>query len=158
MELKLPLDIVSRVDINRVMRELDQLEPQFIGAKAATSQSAKPRVSVQLNNLAQENSIDLSDSNKRSQLREILKNIGQSAPSLHVSFASEAPLDVVQSILVWLRANIHPQVMLQIGLQPNLAAGCVLRTPNRLFDLSMRSYLKSQEGYLVQLIARKPNG
>jgi F0F1-type ATP synthase delta subunit len=80
------------------------------------------------------------------------------APLLHISFASEPSTKALEAILVWMRANIHPQTLLQVGLQPNIAAGCVLRTPSKVFDLSMRSYLQKQESYLVELIAGAARG
>ena len=71
---------------------------------------------------------------------------------MHISFAAEPSVKALETILVWLRDNIHPKVLLQVGLQPAVAAGCVLRTPNKVFDMSLRAYLDRQGDYLVQLI------
>jgi F0F1-type ATP synthase delta subunit len=71
---------------------------------------------------------------------------------LHISFAAEPSTQALEKILVWFRANIHPQALLQVGLQPTIAAGCVLRTPNKVFDMSLRNHLIEQQKYLMQLI------
>jgi F0F1-type ATP synthase delta subunit len=70
-----------------------------------------------------------------------------------MSFASEASPKALDKIVAWLRSNIHPQTLLQVGLQPTIAAGCIVRTTNRVFDLSLRTHLREQEPYLTQLIA-----
>ena len=41
--------------------------------------------------------------------------------------------------MAWFRAEAHPYVLLKVGLQPNIAAGCVIRTSNKYFDLSFRN-------------------
>jgi F0F1-type ATP synthase delta subunit len=74
------------------------------------------------------------------------------------SFAAEPSARSFEPVLTWLRTNIHPQAMVQIGLQPAIAAGCVLRTPNRVFDMSLRSGLKKQEPYLARLIKGAVDG
>jgi F0F1-type ATP synthase delta subunit len=82
----------------------------------------------------------------------------ENAPSFHVSFAVEPSPRALEKILVWLRENIHPQVLVQVGLQPAIAAGCVMRAANKVFDMSLRSNLKEQSGYLTQLVRGAVDG
>ncbi len=154
MALKLSLSIISRVEINQVLRELNTLDDFFIGADARAGHEAgpPPRVTRVLNQLARENRVNLLDTKQRKDLEDQLKSILKDAPTLHISFAAEPSPQALEKILMWMRENIHPQVLLQVGLQPAIAAGCILRTPNQLFDMSMRAYLDKQRPYLLKLV------
>jgi hypothetical protein len=152
---KLPAMIIGQIDIARSMRELNALNDFFTGSKHRSPGAAitPPKLSRQLDQLARLNGFNLLEETHRSQLYETLNLILGKAPKVHISFASEASPKALDILITWFRTNIHPQILLQVGLQPNVAAGCVLRTPNRVIDMSMRSHLKTQEKYLVQLIA-----
>jgi F0F1-type ATP synthase delta subunit len=52
--------------------------------------------------------------------------------------------------MTWLRQNIDSQVLVQVGLQPAIAAGCVVRTRNRQFDLSLGQNFKRQRAVLAE--------
>lgn len=158
--LKLPNNIISQVDVARVMRELNTLSDFFISTSGRPAGTAvqPPRLTRSLDQLAQSNNCNLLEEPRRKQLYTELNAVLGKAPLLHMSFAAEPPTRALETIVVWLRANIHPQSLLQIGLQPTIAAGCILRTPNRIFDMSIRSYLKQQEPYLVELIAGAARG
>lgn len=154
MELKLPLNVVSPVDINRLKREIEALDDFFLSAAARTAGTPvkPPRITFMLEQLARDNKHNLLDATHRSALKTGLEAANKNAPILHISFATEPSPRVTDVVLGWLRTNIHPQALLVIGLQPTIAAGLVLRTPNKIFDMSLRTHLQKQEGYLVKLI------
>ena len=160
MELKLPIGVISQIDVARLVRELNSLEDFFSAAdtRKAGTPIAPPRLTRMLDNVARDNKCNLLDKTQRQQLSSQLDQILKQAPLLHISFASDPPPRTLERILVWLRANIHPQTLLQVGLQPTIASGCMLITPNKVFDMSLRSHLKNQESYLVQLIAGAAHG
>lgn len=152
--LSLPPAVVSDGDVSRLLRELDSLNDFFLSATArkAGTTLPPPRVTRILNTMATDAKYNLLDAEQRQSLVEGLKNIQTVAPVMHISFATEPSPHVIEQILIWLRTNIHPYVLLQVGLQPTIAAGCVLRTNNRVFDMSLRSYLDRQRDYLVALV------
>jgi F0F1-type ATP synthase delta subunit len=158
--LKLPSIIVSQSDIARLIRELNGLNDFFIGARNRPSGTSMqpPRLSRLMDRLARENEVNLLEEKHRTKLMEMLKDIHKNAPSLHISFAVEPSPKALEQILIWMRQNIHPQVLLSVGLQPAIAAGCILRTTNKIFDLSLRTYLKQQSQYLTQLIRGAVDG
>ncbi len=160
MELKLPLGVVGRTDLNRLMRELNQLDDFFVTAAAKDPDSvpAAPHFTHLMEQLARDNSYNLLEAGVRKRLHEQLEIIKNQVPRLNISFAAEPSPQALERILVWFRTNIHPQALLDIGLQPTIAAGCILRTPNRIFDLSLRDSLKNQEPYLVKLIEGAARG
>lgn len=150
----LPIEIVSDSDLNRLVRELKSLNDYFLNATARKGGTViqPPRVTRMLNSIANELQYNLLEESKRQKLIDELKTIGTNAPLMHISFATEPSPKALERILVWLRSNIHPYTLLQVGLRPTIAAGCVLRTPNKVFDMSLRSYLDAQKGYLVELV------
>lgn len=160
MELKLPLGVVSQVDVARLLRELRDLEDYFIAAAARRSGTGiqPPKVSRMLEKVAEENKLNLLEEKSRQVLSASLNQVLGMAPLLHISFAAEPSVRALEQILNWMRSNLHPYVLLQVGLQPTIAAGCVLRTNNKVFDMSLRNYLKAQEPYLVQLIQGAASG
>jgi F0F1-type ATP synthase delta subunit len=158
--LKLPLNVVSQVDVMRLSRELAALEDFFVSAKARTpgTSMALPNLSHALDTLAKDNDVNLLDEKKRQALARHLEVIYDKAPNFHISFAVEASPKALERILEWMRRNIHPQTLLQVGLQPTIAAGCVLRTTNKIFDMSLRSRMSGQIDYLTQLIKGAADG
>ena len=160
MELKLPNIIVSNFDVARILRELAALDDFFTAAAArpAGTPITPPKISRSLSQVANDNRYNLLDEAQRKKLEAQLTELKQQAPLIHISFAVDPPARALEGILVWLRTNINPHTLLQVGLQPNLAAGCVLRTPNHWIDMSLRSRLLQQEDYLIQLIAGAARG
>jgi hypothetical protein len=154
-QIKLPTSLGSRADVFRLMREINTLNDFFAGAAArsAGTPQAPPRTTRMLDQLAELNAINLLDGPQRKKLLESLETLIQQAPNLHISFAIEPLPREVEPILVWLRENIDPHCLLQVGVQPSIAAGCVLRTPNRMFDMSLRIHLQKQAHLLAQMIS-----
>lgn len=154
MEFKLPLNIISQVDVARMLREINALNDFFAASKVrqAGTPMKMPRTTRLLEQVAADNNFNLLEEKDRKALAAQLDGVIGNAPLLHISFAAEPSPKALERILLWFRTNIHPQALLQVGLQPTIAAGCVLRTNNKVFDMSMRAYLKQQEDYMVQLI------
>lgn len=154
MELKLPLTVVSKVDVAKLMREIIALNDFLVSAsnREPGQPMQLPKTSRSLEEVASQNKLNLLDENNRKELYSKLSAIMNKSPQIHMSFAGEPSAKAIQRLLEWLRTNIHASTLLQIGLQPNIAAGAVVRTPNLFFDLSLRHYLKQQEPYLAQLL------
>ena len=158
--LRLPTAIVGQTDINRVLRELGALDDFFLSASARTAGTpiTPPRVTYMLQQLAGENRFNLMEAGQRQELKQKLTDALKTAPVLHISFAAEPSPRLTDAVLSWFRSNVHAQALLVIGLQPTIAAGCVVRTGNKIFDMSLRSHLHKQEDYLVRLIQGAVSG
>lgn len=156
----LPLSVVGTAGLSALQRELNAVEDFFVSAKvrSAGAPMQLPRLTKGLDSIARENGYNLLDEGHRKALTQALQAIKQNAPKIHISFAAEPPPKALEQILAWFRGSVHPQTLMQVGLQPNIAAGCVVRTPNKLFDMSLRVYLEKQEPYLVELIKGAANG
>ena len=158
--LRIPTSLVNRTDVLRLLREINWLNDFFVGAAARQTGSPMqvPKTSRVLDQLAEINEVNLVDPGVRKRIVAELDKLLKTAPSVHISFASEPSPKTLEPILVWMRSNVHPQVLLQVGLQPAIAAGCVVRTPNRVFDFSLRSHLDKQAQYLTTLVTGSIDG
>jgi hypothetical protein len=60
-------------------------------------------------------------------------------------------------MMAWLRREVHPVVLMTIGLQPNLGAGCIVRSSNKQFDCSLRQdFIKKRDLLMSKIIAEEP--
>ena len=150
MSFVLPAQLNGKTDINRLLRELEALEEASIGKESREIPS--PKVTSLLNQTAMVNGYKLLQTTHRRHMADQLTKIRDHAPLLHISFAAEPSPKVTETLLTWLRGNIHRYALLQIGLQPSIAAGCVLRTPNKIFDMSLGASLRKQTPYLLELL------
>lgn len=152
--IKLPERLVSPTDLAHVTRELEALDDSL--HQAALRKPGEPtklaRSSAALEEMASLNGVSLLDAAQRAQLLELARALQEHAPRVRMSLAAEPSGRFMQSIIVWLRGNVHPTLLLEIGLQPSLAAGCMLRTPNKVFDMSLRHRFAEQRGLLAEKI------
>lgn len=154
-QIILPERLISSVDLSHLVRELAALDESL--RQASLRQPGEPtklaRSGVTLEELARLNNVQLTDQSQRAQLLELLQAFQKHAPRIHMSLATEPSAKFTRKITIWLRANVHPLLLLEVGLQPNLAAGCIVRTNNKLFDMSLRHCFTENRGMLVQKIA-----
>jgi F0F1-type ATP synthase delta subunit len=111
-----------------------------------------PAISANLRALAVENQVDLRDQDACQKLLSELEKLKNDAPSVHISFPVDPSPEVVQKLVQWLRNEVDPRIIIQIGLQPSIAAGIVMRTPNHQFDFSLRRHLYHNRGKLMEAL------
>jgi hypothetical protein len=155
--LSLPVAIHTKADITRLLRELGDVEETSKQDSLRGSSKSSFTISRLLEEAAHVNDVDLAKAEDRKKLSDILKNIQASAPVLHISFAATPSSEFMQKITAWFRQEIHPYVLLRVGLQPSIAAGCTLRTTNKYFDLSLRRHLAGKENILTDKFRSTPS-
>ncbi|HSH31865.1 MAG TPA: hypothetical protein VK963_04340 [Candidatus Saccharimonadales bacterium] len=152
--LQLPLAVVSPVDVGRLSRELTALD-EFLSQAALRGGGqapALPQTSKLLEELARQNQLDLLVATERRRLTEFLASLTSRTPVLHFSFAADPSPAFLQKIVAWLRREVHPSALVVVGLQPSIAAGCVLRSSSKYFDFSLRQHFIEKRGLLVERI------
>lgn len=156
--LVLPVIIFGPAEVARLLRELESVD-EYLTQEAIRSTDKRvpdlPRLSRMLEQLAAENGLDLHAPDARQALSRFLQKVLEKAPSLHISFATDPSAAFTARIVAWLRGNIHPYALLQLGLQPSIAAGCIVRTNNKTFDLSLRHRFAEQHELLLKAIEGK---
>jgi F0F1-type ATP synthase delta subunit len=144
---------MTKPDLHRLIREVEALDNYILQNSIRGQKSAAlPRLTSSLETLLRDNKMDVMDDKARAELRKMLAELLTSAPVVHMSFAIEPSSFMTQKIVNWFRTEVHPALMLHTGIQPTIAAGCVLRTSNKFFDFSLRQHLKSSQDLLMQSI------
>lgn len=149
----LPVSIISPTDIARLKREIEAVDSFFQQSKireGGAQQEAMPRLSKLMDQLAVENKLNILQDEHRAYVFKSLDILQASAPVMHISFSVDPPGSYVQKIVYWLRSNVHAQVLVTVGLQPNIGAGCIVRTTNRIFDFSLREYFNAKRDFFIE--------
>lgn len=149
--LTLPLSVISPTDVARITREVENLDEFF--RQSAIREGGQPQTTPRYSRLLDEvvvaNNLNLLQVDNRSQLIQSLRSFSEHAPVMHISFSVDPPGPYVQKIVDWIRTNIDPHVLIRVGLQPNIGAGCVVRTTNKSFDFSLRKYFDSKREFFA---------
>lgn len=148
----LPSLVVGAVDVMRLRREFDSLNDHMdqIALRKSGEESPKlPKTSRMLDEFASLNKLNLLQSSDRQASDKFLGELIEHAPTIHISFAVDPSAAFVSKIIIWLRQNIDPQLLLSVGLQPTIAAGCVVRTTNHYYDLSLRRHFSAKRQLLI---------
>lgn len=150
----LPRSVVGPVDVRRLTREVEALD-DFMRQAAIRggSTNTMPKVSHELTELTESNGLNLLQVDDRGKTARTLVVLHKSAPVLHISFAADPSASFVNKIIDYLRSNIHPYALVQIGLQPSIGAGCEVRLSSRVFDFSLRTSLLAKRELLTQALA-----
>lgn len=151
-KLILPNEIISPTDVVRLRREIESLDEFFRQSEirqGGTLQSP-PRYSRLLDSIVVSNNFNLLQSQDRATLSDFLQFLHEQAPILHMSFSTDPPGPYIQKIVSWLRNTVGEYVLVRVGLQPNIGAGCIVRTENHSFDFSLRKYFTAKKSYFTE--------
>ena len=156
-QFELPTLVFGSVELHRLQREMEALEEYMIQADIRTpgKQAPLPKMSRFLEAVADNNDLHLLKPEDRKQLSAVLKQISETAPTIHISFAADPSAAFTAKVVGWFRTNIHPHSLIQVGLQPGIAAGCIVRTNNKSFDFSLRNRFFEKRDFLTQSIEGK---
>jgi hypothetical protein len=150
----LPAGVVSRRDLARLVTEAEHIDDEMTSADVRsrkTNHAAEtPAFSGQFTDFLTDNKLDFSESKVRTDIIKELRQLKTKAPVVHTTFAVPADIESLQTLASWFRKSVHPQVLLEIGLQPALVAGVYVRTPNHVHDMSLRSALAGKREVLVK--------
>ena len=153
--LILPGQIISQADIVRISREMEEVNEFFLQAEIRAANAKNlPQTTQQLGLLVEENKLNLLQAEDREKLKKFIDLVKTKAPVVHASFATDPKPDFLMKLVTWFRTEAHPLVLLHIGLQPNIAAGCIIRTTNKYFDFSFLEHFKKSK---LKLIATMRN-
>lgn len=137
---ELPLAVIQAADIGRLSRELSAVDENLLqlSLRQGGDPVQFPKTSRLLEQVARLNGMNLMQAEDRKQLLGLLAAISRDAPVLHMSFSVDPTPAFLEKLITWMRREIHPQILLSIGLQPTIGAGCVVRSTNKQFDFSLR--------------------
>lgn len=154
-DLRLPTSVVGITDVNRLDRELTSID-EFLRQGAIREPGTTmqlPKTSKLFDELTSMNDLNMLHQADRKRVQAFLQSVQDEAPRLHVSFSTDPSPLFLQRLMTYLRDKISPLVLVQVGLQPNIGAGCVLRSTNKVFDLSLREDFRKKRELLMKYIS-----
>lgn len=155
--MSLPVHVVGPVDVGRLYREISDIDDALhqLKLREGGEKTKMPKTSRLLDDLAELNQLNLLHDADRTKLREYLAEVQKNAPVLHMSFSADPSPAFLEKLVSWLRREIDGSVLVTIGLQPNLGAGCILRSTNKYFDLSLKEdFAKKRDLLKAALVAK----
>ncbi len=150
-QLQLPMGVVTHADVGRLMQEIEAVDGfvRQAGMQQQSSPLQLPKSSRMFDELVAINKLDMLKEEDRRQITQLLQVVRTKAPVLHMSFSTDPSPLFTERLMTWLRQQIHPFVLLQVGLLPNIGAGCVLRTTNKYYDFSLKQRFSDTRPMLI---------
>ncbi len=150
----LPILVASPVDVGRLVREIESMNEMFmqLSLRKPGAEVKMPKTSRLMDQTILLNELNLLLSEDRLLLQQFLRAVKERAPVIHASFNADPPVAFMEKLVSWLRQEVNPLVLVTIGLQPNMGAGCVLRTTNRQFDFSLRENFAKKRELLTSML------
>ena len=149
-QLVLPDSVIGPVDLGRLLREMETLDNTLMQQRVRTDVALKlPSLSRLLDQTVALNKLDLLESADLQKLQRFLTQTKAHAPVLHISFGADPSPLFTQKLVLWLRQEINPLILLTVGLQPSIGAGCIVRSTNKYFDFSLRDHLSKNRQLLL---------
>ena len=150
----LPVLVIGPVDIGRLSRELGAIDDALLqlSLRKGGTEIKMPKTSQLMDKVIELNKLNLLQQTDRQILQEFLTMIDKQAPVIHISFSADPPVAFLEKLMAWLRHEIHPLLLVRIGLQPTIGAGCVVRTINQQFDFSLKQDFSTKRDLLKQAL------
>lgn len=145
----LPTSIATKRNLSDLVTSLEQIDNQMTAA-AAHNNDAELQIDDMTQDFLSENEFSLDSSNDRSEMIAQLRILKRQAPVIHMTFATEADSQSIGSLIRWFRESTHPQAITVIGFQPSLVAGAYIRTPNHIYDFSLKAAFKKGRSLLIE--------
>lgn len=155
-DLKLPDSIITKKDLAYLVSEAERIDNEIfsdvVRSEVQHTEHNELQLSARFANFVAINEINLDDKNRRDQLIHELRELKNQAPLVHMTFATDVDEKSLNKLINWFRDSIHPQTILDIGLQPGIVAGAYIRTKNRVYDFTVGSLLNKNRRALVEKI------
>lgn len=146
VDFKLPLSVLNRRDVARLASELEKIDDivttSRVRARTGVNQMPQVTLTQPLIDFLVGNRLEIKTERARTELIKHVHILKEHAPLVHLTFAAPADQESIRVLTEWLRSGVHPQSVVEVGVQPSLIAGVVVRTPNRVYDFSLRASLK----------------
>jgi F0F1-type ATP synthase delta subunit len=146
-EFILPSALIGRADLARLIREVEAIDSVLATQKVKAQGEVSyhmPTMSQSLSDFLAINKVDLANDRARMVLKEQLEELKDKAPIVHMTFATSADPETLQELVDWVRKQLHPRALISVGLQPALVGGVYMRTPNHVYDFSLRALMSDK--------------
>lgn len=150
----LPPAVVTKRDVSHLVTEAEWIDNELTTAqvreKTGSNTPVEAAMTREFSDFLEQNSLAFDNSHERTELIKQMRSLKEKVPVIHMTFAVKADAESLQKLVAWVRESVHPQAVIEVGLQPALVVGVYLRTPNKVHDLSVRALLEGRHDPLVK--------
>lgn len=150
----LPNAVIGRTDLGRMVREMQNLD-SFLSQSAIRQPGTPmqlPKTSKLLDEMIANNGLNMFQEGDRTRLVQYLEAVYNHAPIIHISFNTDPSPFFMSKLVAWFRTEIDSRILIQVGLQPGMGAGCTIRTTNKYFDFSLRNRFADKRDILISYL------
>lgn len=141
MKLNLPDSVSSLQDLNALILELRDYKRWFAHAAIKKQVHAgRTGGAPELSKAAQQ-LLTAEKATATTQIDELIHSLERyvhSAPSLTITLAAPPTAGIKESLVVWCRKNISPNILVSFQFNSTLLGGMVIRYGSHIFDWSFR--------------------
>lgn len=150
----LPPALIGRSDVSRLLREIERVDYELETQEIRTPGQplSIPNMSRGLTEVITLNNVNVTNITERKRMLESLREAKDRAPNVQITFAVDPAPEITSQIVAWIRQNLHPRALVTVGLQPSIMGGCVVRTPDHIYDFSLRKRFKDERASLIEAI------
>lgn len=156
-QLKLPNSIATKNDLVAVLRNTEDVLEKYLANTIREEEGVdfkdRPDVASNLALLVSDNNLEVSEETLTS-LKKWLTQLKDHAPVVRFTFANDPNPEFLGKLVTWLRQETGHFVLIRYGVQPSIAAGCLMYTPARQYDFSLRQHLLNKGNVFAEVLNR----
>lgn len=139
-ELVLTKRFISRKDVLKAAREIEQLRDRLI-ADRVRGKKSDIEPSEGISALMEANKVETVTPETLDELKKKIEFKVDRLPMLRFIFSDEPDSEFMARLVTWLRVEVHPAVLVMYSVQQQIAGGYILTTDHRRYDHSWRGIL-----------------
>lgn len=155
--LVLPTAIATKADLVNVLRNLESVLDAYVENSVRSQEgvdfTSQAKVSSNLALLVRENKLEVSVATLKA-LQTWLLHLKEHAPMVRFTFANDPNPQFLAAIVEWLRKNSGQFVLIRYGIQPSIAAGCLMHTPKKRYDFTLRKSIMSRGQDVIEYVRK----
>lgn len=155
--LILPTAIATKSDLVNVLRNLEEVLDASVENSIRSGEGvdfvSRADVSSNLAELVKVNQLEVSVQTLQA-LKVWLNHLKEHAPVVRFTFANDPNQQFLAGIVEWLRKNSGQFVLIRYGIQPSIAAGCLMYTSRRRYDFSLRQNILDRGDDIIKYIRK----
>ncbi len=94
------------------------------------------------------------NSKRLDELIAALEALKETAPSMTITLAAQAPGDLKKTLVGWCRQNISPDILVSFKFNATILGGMVVRFGSHVFDWSFRRQILASRAQFPEILRR----
>lgn len=150
MKLSLPPNIYTPDQLQLCSQELTALAARSRGRSKA--KLAEEALSIPAQAILEGAGVEGSDAAKVEELAVKLESLLAQSARITLTLAGPSTHALREELVAWLRTNLNPNLLVSFKVNPDIGGGMVVRTTNKIHDLSFRKRLLDDPAAFIKTL------